>query len=158
MNDNVRCQYFSTPYRYEIISQDSYDKEVKGLLDIAENRTKLLCKVYDSSMPKPSKASYSQSNDSLNRILATRSQMVTRSGNKSSDLKLEVTKRTGILLMRNPSNELVKVASNDYKSIINLNYMKSSKKQSNVITKVKLWDQLLESGHLNAEKWRKEFE
>lgn len=52
--------------------------------------------------------------------------------------------------------ELIKVAPNDYKGIINLNYLNSTKKQSNVISKVKLWNQLFESGQL-SEKWDKEF-
>ena len=106
-------------------SQNSFTREIKNLLDIAENRTKQLCKVYDSSL-----------NDQENLMM-----------NENSFKRMQ-SLRT--------KQELLKVAPNDYKGIINLNYLNSTKKQSNVISKVKLWNQLLESGELN-EKWDKEF-
>ena len=104
---------------------NSFNKEIKNLLEIAENRTKQLCKVYDSSLSE-------NENSAINNHL----------------------EKAAVLRSR---QELAKVAPNDYKKIINLNYLNSSKKQSNVITKVKLWDQLLESGKLSNSKWEKEF-
>lgn len=106
-------------------SQNSFTREIKNLLDIAENRTKQLCKVYDSSL-----------NDQENLMM-----------NEHSFKRIQ-SLRT--------KQELIKVAPNDYKGIINLNYLNSTKKQSNVISKVKLWNQLFESGQL-SEKWDKEF-
>jgi hypothetical protein len=108
--------------------QNNLNKEIKNLLDIAENRTRMLCKVYDSSLTDNDNAQLTEKTEA------------------------PCLKKSGIY-----KSELVKLAPNDYKSIINLNYINSSKKQSNVITKVKLWDQLFLSGQLNLDKWDQEF-
>ena len=52
-------------------------------------------------------------------------------------------------------NESIKQVVDSFKSIINLNYKNSSKKQSRVISQVKLWDELVESGKTDqwTEKW-----
>ena len=49
----------------------------------------------------------------------------------------------------------IKQEAETFKSIINTNYRNSSKKQSKVISKVKLWDELVESGKTDqwTEKW-----
>jgi hypothetical protein len=49
----------------------------------------------------------------------------------------------------------IKQEEDTFKSIINSNYRNSSKKQSKVISKVKLWDELVESGKTDhwTEKW-----
>ncbi len=112
-------------------SQVSFTKEIKNLLEIAESRAKLLCKVYDSSL-----------NDEENesRQIKRYSQPLLRHG-----------------LSGNRGGELLPTRPSDYKSIISTNYMNSNKKTSNVITKVKLWDQLLQSGRVNCDSWKKEF-
>jgi hypothetical protein len=110
-------------------SQVSFTKEIRNLLEIAESRAKVLCKVYDSSL-----------NDEENesRQLKRYNQPLLRYG-------------------ENRSSELLPVRPSDYKSIISTNYINSNKKSSNVISKVKLWDQLLQSGQVNGDTWRKEF-
>lgn len=120
-----------------VTSQSSLNREIKNLLDIAENRTKLLCKVYDSSL-----------SDQENMNILDKSEVVPK--RYMTQAKKNRYSYTSVI---NESS----MRPNDYKSIINMNYLNSSKKQSNVITKVKLWDQLLESGHLNTDKWDKEF-
>jgi hypothetical protein len=111
-------------------SSMSFTKEIKNLLEIAESRAKLVCKVYDSSL-----------NDEEN---------------ESRQLKrFSQPPRFGPRVL--PSGELLQVKPSDYKSIITSNYLNSSKKTSNVISKVKLWDQLLQSGRVNCDSWKKEF-
>lgn len=118
-----------------VTSQSSFNKEIKSLLDIAENRTRILCKVYDSQENV-------QINDRVETLVHRRPNLIQRNSNRNSYT---------CTLNENSTKP------NDYKSIINLNYLKSNKKQSNVITKVKLWDQLFETGQLNSDKWDKEF-
>jgi hypothetical protein len=124
-NSSTSQQTADSGFQSNKSGTNSFSKEIKNLLEIAENRTKQLCKVYDSSLSE-------NENTAINNNL----------------------EKAAVLRSR---QELAKVAPNDYKKIINLNYMNSSKKQSNVITKVKLWDQLLESGKLSNSKWEKEF-
>ncbi len=53
--------------------------------------------------------------------------------------------------------DLSKIVPKDYKGIIGQNYLNSKRKTSNVIAKVCLWDELHETGQLNADKWSKQF-
>ena len=118
--------YDQSKYQSSLLnSQVSFTKEIKSLLEIAENRAKMLCKVYDSN------------NDEY----------------EAQQLKLFQSK----LKPSRNKGELLPAKPGDYKSIICLNYMNSNKKNSNVINKVKLWDQLFHSGHVSGEKWNKEF-
>ena len=159
--------------RYEIIAQNNFNKEIKNLLEMADvtverngGKTKNLCKVYDSQS-----ANNTNNNNSLNEshVRPPSEGAVYRkssvdsvihapsSSSPANRFSASYAPKTGAN-NNHQRAELVRIAPTDYKSIINFNYMKSSKKQSNVITKVKLWDQLLESGHLNADKWKKEFD
>ena len=114
------------------------NKEIKSLLDIAENRTAMLCKVYDSSVSMPENAT-----------------IIASSKNSKS--------RDSLLANESKKEDFPKTNADTFQSIINSNYLKSSKKQSNVISKVKLWDELLEkmleTGQQPArpEHWEKEF-
>lgn len=56
---------------------------------------------------------------------------------------------------REEEEKSIKQEADTFKSIINSNYRNSSKKQSKVISKVKLWDELVESGKTDqwTEKW-----
>lgn len=117
-----------------ITSQQSFNKEIKGLLDIAENRTKLLCKVYDSS---------------LNEVEAV-------------PVREEIVIKRPIIMHKNRYSVQSQLNENslrinDYRGIINSNYLKSNKKQSNVIQKVKMWDQMVETGRLMTDKWDTDF-
>lgn len=116
-NDSMKSS-FLIPYQQTAQrKQKNLNKEIKTLLDIAENRTKMLCKVYDSSLPN--------------------SQVNTLETRNSPPIKQDLS---------------------NYKNIISQNYANSNKKQSNVISKVKLWDELLETGqNMNPDKWDKEF-
>ncbi|CAF0813092.1 unnamed protein product [Brachionus calyciflorus] len=140
-SSSATCDSINIPLTHRnniITSQQSFNKEIKSLLDIAENRTKILCKVYDSSLSE-------QENSSQNHT------------------KEEVAIRRPIIMnknrfsLQNQLNDHLIKRSNDYKGIINSNYLKSYNKQSNVIQKVKLWDQMVETGKLLTDKWDSEF-
>lgn len=122
-SNDISKSSFSVPQNSHK-KQKNFNKEIKSLLDIAENRTKMLCKVYDSSIP-------TENNNS-------------------------------IIIRRNPNSfikEQPKLEPNSYKNIISQNYLNSKQKKSNVNSKVKLWDELLESNGqtLNSEQWEKQF-
>ena len=92
----------------------------------------MLCKVYDSSMA-----------DEDNEVKSNRG----------------LVKRCESLLVKSAIDDidLSKIVPKDYKGIIGQNYLNSKKKRSNVIAKVSLWDELYETGELNADKWSKQF-
>jgi hypothetical protein len=52
--------------------------------------------------------------------------------------------------------DLSKIVPKDYKGIIGQNYLKCQRKNTAVVAKVYLWEELLESGHLHSDKWSKE--
>lgn len=60
-------------------------------------------------------------------------------------------------VLRAASKDQNALLSKDYRKIIDMNYSNLRKKQSNVLNKVKLWDQMLESGSLNIASWGKNF-
>lgn len=53
--------------------------------------------------------------------------------------------------------DLSKIVPKDYKGIIGQNYLKCKRKNTAVVAKVCLWDELLESGRIHSDKWNKEF-
>ncbi len=112
---------------------------------MAENRAKMLCKVYDSALND-------EENSKINRNLIE--------DTKNKRLFSSKSKRLNNLNHNsNLNGELVKVQPSDFKRIINLNYVNSNKKQSNVINKVKLWDNFFQSGQVFGEDgWVKHFE
>lgn len=123
---------FTRPYFYKhmITSRKSFNHEIKNLLDIAENKTRVLCKVYDSSM---SEETSTTSASNTNSICMPSEKPFSR------------------------ANDSKQIFPKDYRKIIDINYSNLRKKQSNVLNKVKLWDQLLESGSLNIASWGKSF-
>jgi len=128
LNETVTRQTPNHHNHHQKQHKNNLGKEIKNLLDIAENRTRLLCKVYDSSINHDSK------NDSVN---IKRCESIDRSPIDDIDLS--------------------KIVPKDYKGIIGQNYLNSKRKRSNVIAKVTLWDELYETGELNADKWKKQF-
>lgn len=113
------------------------------MLEIAENRTANLCKVYDSSLSMPENAN-----------IASYKNVSNNNNNKSTD---------SFFINESKKVDLSKSDADTFQSIIHSNYLKSSKKKSNVISKVKLWDELLEKMLENnqqstrPEQWEKEF-
>ena len=116
------------PYylKHVITSRKSFNREIKSLLDIAENKTRVLCKVYDSAMSEECSVT-------------------------------APSPRSAVLRPRAASKDQNALLSKDYRKIIDMNYSNLRKKQSNVLNKVKLWDQMLESGSLNIASWGKNF-
>lgn len=127
-------------------SQTSFTKEIKSLLEIAENRAKLLCKVYDSSL-----------NDQENEAQQNLRLQQTQQNQQQQQPQLQRQLLPDKLKLAGNKSQLLPARPSDYKSIINANYLNSTKKSSHVINKVKLWDQLLQSGRVNGDKWHREF-
>ncbi len=119
-----------------IVQNNNLSKEIKNLLEIAENRTKMLCKVYDSTLNESA-----LSQNFVGQNYETNKRQISNKTIHHQELK------------DHQITNLSKIRANDYKDIIITNYLNSSRKQSNVINKVKLWDELLQSGHLNSDKW-----
>lgn len=152
-------------YKHIITSRKSFNREIKNLLDIAENKTKLLCKVYDSSMNEESAAhaqGISLDSSSLNAAAA----MVNNTSTALYASCLPPTEpshrptsyvRASSAAAGASKDRQKALLPKDYKKIIDMNYSNLRKKQSNVLNKVKLWDQLLESGSLNIASWGKNF-
>lgn len=130
-------------YKHMITSRKSFNREIKNLLDIAENKTRVLCKVYDSSMSEET---------TTNAASPPNSAANTNQNCLHSDIR-----PSSFSFLRGGNSKDKQLSPKDYKKIIDMNYSNLRKKQSNVLNKVKLWDQLLESGSLNIASWGKNF-
>jgi hypothetical protein len=131
-----------------ITSRKSFNREIKNLLDIAENKTKVLCKVYDSSLSEQQQVSSSCNN------LAEKPPS-SHHHHHHHHPRFDFNKLGGV--GNGGGGGGARDRPKDYKKIIDMNYSNLRKKQSNVLNKVKLWDQLLESGSLNINSWGRNF-
>lgn len=146
-------------YKHMVTSRKSFNREIKNLLDIAENKTRVLCKVYDSSMSEEMQATTSSSSHISNSTHATTTtttpMLINLHQENSRPLFVRASSATASKSDRQAG--IKPIFPKDYKKIIDINYSNLRKKQSNVLNKVKLWDQLLESGSLNIASWGKNF-
>ena len=103
------------------------NNEIKKLLEVAENRTNYLSKVYDSS-----------TSDSVHTECSRRS---------LKPVRHEHERRV----------DLNRSEPRDYKQIMDKNFLNSSRKLTKVNGKAKFWDEILSGHRHSQDKWNSQF-
>ncbi len=158
----------ATPVQLSPVRRDSNDKAVRLLNHLAESQK--FCKVYDSVNDVTLRKTYNENTSSNNNtseelVTKTKSSVASTSPVSSSSMSHNAglaspstsAATSTAVTSKNNTPQLKQHQKIDSEKIIQTNFENVRRKESVVLSKVRLWDKSIESGEIITDRWDKEF-